>query len=133
MQQVKKYADEVWEPSRFVRELYIESGMEPSRVHIVPNGVDVSQFRPGLKPFPIRSSKSFRFLFVGGTIHRKGIDVLLNGYLQAFRPSDDVALIVKDFGTAGIYRGQGYGKQITELRQDPEAPEIIYVEKDTQR
>jgi len=36
------------------------------------------------------------FLFVGGAIARKGFDLLLDAYREAFRSSDDVTLIVKE-------------------------------------
>ena len=44
------------------------------------------------------------FLFVGGTIHRKGIDLLLEAYGAAFTADDDVALVVKGFGAKQLLR-----------------------------
>ncbi len=38
--------DEVWVPSAFIREMYLDAGVEPDRVHVVPNGVDLEAFRP---------------------------------------------------------------------------------------
>ena len=66
--------DEVWAYSRSVRDCYLEAGVPPERVHVIPLGVDPEVFRPGLDPLPLPPGPSIRFLFVGGTIFRKGID-----------------------------------------------------------
>jgi glycosyltransferase involved in cell wall biosynthesis len=130
VQQVNDLADEVWAPSSFVRDLYIGSGVDRNRVHVIPNGVDTTLFAPNTSPLPIRSRKKFRFLFVGGTIARKGIDLLLEAYLQSFSADDDVTLIVKDMGAGNIYQGQGVGDRIRQIQQDPRTPEIVYLDQD---
>lgn len=119
---------EVWAYSRFVRDTYIRSGLDPARVVVVPLGIDPEVFHPGLEPLPLPTDKSFRFLFVGGTIYRKGIDLLLQAYLQEFRPEEDVVLIVKDFCRDTAYRGRNLGEQIRDLQQDPRRPQIIYLD-----
>ena len=98
--------DELWVPSSFVRQGFLQSGVPAERVHVVPLGVDHELFRPGVEPLPLPTGKRFRFLFVGGTIHRKGIDVLLEAYARAFTSADDVCLVVKDMGVGTFYRGQ---------------------------
>jgi GT2 family glycosyltransferase/glycosyltransferase involved in cell wall biosynthesis len=127
---VQRNVDEVWAPSTFVRRLYVESGADPDRVHVVPNGVDTNFFKPGVKPLPLKSARKFRFLFLGGTIHRKGIDVLLAAYTRAFKPGDDVSLVIKDTGVSDVYRGQGMGQRIREMQADGSAPHIVYLEGD---
>ncbi|MEW5976514.1 MAG: glycosyltransferase [Acidobacteriota bacterium] len=130
VENINQAVDEVWVPSSFVRRLYMESGVPPCRVHVVPNGVDTDCFRPGLAPFSLRTKKRFKFLFLGGTIHRKGVDLLLQAYLKSFSRDDDVALIIKDMGTRGLYQGQGMGQQITQLQQDPKVAAIEYLDQD---
>jgi glycosyltransferase involved in cell wall biosynthesis len=130
VQQVNELADEVWAPSTFVRDLYVQSGVDPNRVHVIPNGVDTALFTPDTPPLPIHSRKKFRFLFVGGTIARKGIDLLLQAYLQSFSADDDVALVVKDMGAGNIYQGQGLGDRIRQIQQNLRAPEIVYLDQD---
>jgi len=127
---VNELADEVWTPSTFVRDLYVESGADPNRVHVIPNGVDTALFTPNMAPLPIRCRKSFRFLFVGGTIARKGIDILLQAYLQSFSAEDDVALVIKDMGAGSVYQGQGLGDRIRQLQQNLNAPEVVYIDQD---
>ena len=76
--------DEVWVPSHYVRDCYIQSGVPSERVFVVPNGVDINLFNPTLPPYPLKTKKAFKFLFVGGTIRRKGIDILLDVYTSTF-------------------------------------------------
>jgi glycosyltransferase involved in cell wall biosynthesis len=108
--------DEVWAYSRSVRDAYLEAGVPAERVAVVPLGVDPAVFHPGLAAFPLPAGPSVRFLFVGGTIFRKGIDVLLAAYARAFRPSDEVGLVIKDMGAKSFYRGQTAEARVGELR-----------------
>jgi tetratricopeptide (TPR) repeat protein len=73
--------------------------------------------------------KRCKFLFVGGTIHRKGIDVLLEAYARTFTAADDVCLIVKDLGAGSFYQGQTAGEQIRQLQQRDGAAEIVYLDR----
>lgn len=129
---VKKlhFVDEIWAPTEYVRRVYVESGIQPSKVKIVPNGIDPEKFRPDLTPLPLATRKKFKFLFVGGTIHRKGPDVLLKSYLESFTAADDVCLVIKDFGGRSFYQGQTMEQQIAAFRQRPNAPEILYLTDD---
>jgi hypothetical protein len=69
---------------------------------VIPNGVDLDVFTPeGDRRSP---TGKIRFLFVGGLIGRKGSDLLLTAWLEAFAGRDDVTLVVKDFGADGLYR-----------------------------
>ena len=97
---IVEQVDEVWAYIRAVRDCYVESGIPAERVHVVPLGVDVTRFRPGLPPLPLKTRRRFKFLFVGGTIHRKGFDVLLAAYARAFTAADDVCP-----------GGQGHGRR----------------------
>ncbi|MEW6447591.1 MAG: glycosyltransferase [Bacillota bacterium] len=118
---------EIWVPSSFVRDCYVQSGVDPGKVFVVPNGVNTAVFNLQVTPLALPTLKSFKFLFVGGTIPRKGPDVLLEAYLRAFSAKDDVCLVVKDFGTDSFYRGQGIGPEIEKLRQQKDAPEVLYL------
>ncbi|HXJ55907.1 MAG TPA: glycosyltransferase [Verrucomicrobiae bacterium] len=122
--------DEVWAPSEYARRVYLESGVDPAKVHVVPNGIDPDQFHPEVAPLALATKKTFKFLFVGGTIHRKGPDLLLQAYLDNFTASDDVCLVIKDFGGQSIYAGQTLEARILEARQRPDAPEILYLTED---
>src|SRR5262249_32915633 len=66
---------------------------------------------------------------VGGTIWRKGIDLLLAAYARAFGAGDDVCLVIKEMGAGSFYRGQTAGAHIARLRERPGAPEVEYIDR----
>ncbi|MGQ9677257.1 MAG: glycosyltransferase, partial [Chloroflexota bacterium] len=121
--------DDLWVPTSYVRECYVRSGMPADRVHVVPNGVDIDKFRPSAPALRLKTRKSFKFLFVGGTIGRKGIDILLKAYTSAFTRADDVCLVIKDMGRQSFYRGQTADSIIARCQADPNAPEIEYIDR----
>ena len=112
----------------YVKDVYVRSGAPAELVHVVPLGVDVQAFHPECPPLALKTKKRFKFLFVGGTIFRKGFDVLLAAYARAFRRKDDVCLVVKDFCTTTVYEGQTAAKQIAQFQADVNAPEIEYLD-----
>lgn len=124
------FVDEIWVYSKHVWKTYVSSGVPAERIRIIPNGINPLVFNPQVMPLPLATEKSFRFLFVGGTIWRKGIDILLAAYRRVFKHSDDVVLVIKDFGQNSFYKGQGAIAQIEEIQRDPQAPEILYITDD---
>ena len=119
--------DEIWAYSNYVRRVYIDSGIAPKKVRVVPLGVDIHRFHRDVSPLELKTNKSFKFLFVGGTIHRKGPDLLLKAYLDSFTALDDVCLVIKDFGGKSVYAGQTLEAQIKQAQSDPNTPEILYL------
>ncbi len=122
--------DEVWVPSEYARRVYVDSGIQPGKVKVVPNGIDPVLFHPEAPPAKLGTQKRFKFLFVGGTIHRKGPDVLLRAYLDRFTAEDDVCLVIKDFGGKDVYAGQTFEAQIRAAQKTPGAPEILHLTGD---
>lgn len=143
---INRAGAELWVPSRFVRNCFVEGGVPAERVFVVPNGVDPERFHPGAEPLSLNELKGLdpagagvlaagrlRFLFVGGTLWRKGIDVLLRAYTKAFGPKDDVVLIIKDVGTASFYRGQNFRAEIRRLELEAvvgKMPPIVYLDRE---
>jgi glycosyltransferase involved in cell wall biosynthesis len=128
-QAVRAGVDEVWCYSRYVRDLYIRAGIDPARLVPFPLGIDPQTFRPDGRAVQLATRASFRILFLGGTIWRKGADLAVNAFLRAFTPSDDVCLIVKDVGAQTSYRGQNSGEQIRALAGRADLPEIHYLDE----
>src|SRR5581483_4905997 len=124
-ERIRELVDEVWTPSAYAREAYLRAGVAPQLVHVVPNGVDLERFRPEgpARPLPVR--RGTVLLFVGGTTHRKGIDLLLAAYGRAFDADDDVVLVVKGFGSDTYYRGQTAEPLLAELAARPGAPALV--------
>jgi glycosyltransferase involved in cell wall biosynthesis len=128
---LQRDVDEVWVPSEFVRAMYLRAGLESDRVHVVPNGVDLDRFTPeGPRlELDVGGRDGIRFLFVGGAIGRKGIDVLLAAWQTAFAGRDDVTLVVKDFGSGGVYRNADRSA-LEALAASGSAPRVVHLDRD---
>jgi len=127
---IASMVDEVWVDTNFVKDEYVTSGVPEEKVKVIPLGVNPNLFNPNARPANLGTNKSFKFLFVGGTIPRKGIDILLTAYTSEFTPSDDVCLVIKDFGTNSFYKGQGCQREIDEMSRRSDVPSILYLTDD---
>ncbi len=123
-------ADEVWTPSTFARSAFLRSGIPADKVQVIPNGVRTDIFTPFGKQAELPTKKRFKFLYIGGTTFRKGIDLLLQAYAQAFTSADDVTLIIKGMGGDTFYKNSHVpmDELIAEFRKTPNAPEIWYMD-----
>ena len=125
---IHRDVDEVWACSRHLRDGYLASGLDPERVTVVPHGVDHHRFRPGLAPLALPGVPGgFRFLFVGGLLWRKGIDLLLDAYAAAFTARDDVTLVIKDFGRGGPYQPQEAEERVRAMAADRDGPRVAFL------
>jgi glycosyltransferase involved in cell wall biosynthesis len=120
--------DQLWVHTEWIREQAIASGIDPARVRVVPLGVAPAIFRPDGPVYPLSTKKSFRFLFVGTAVVRKGFDILLKAYRQAFTREDDVSLVVKDH-SANTFHSATYREEIEAMVRDEKAPEILYLDE----
>ncbi len=127
VQTVRERVDRVWVPSAYVRDGYVAGGMPPGIVDVVPNGVDLERFAPEGPRHPLLDGGERP---VGGTIWRKGIDVLLAAWARAFGPGEDVRLVVKDFGAETSYKGQTAGGEVHALAERPDAAPVTYLTQD---
>jgi len=123
---IQEQVDEVWVPTNYVRQVYLDSGVSPEKVFVIPNGVNPDVFRPDAPPIRLDTDKRFKFLFVGGTIYRKGIDILLDVYINTFSSQDDVVLVIKDIFKESVYQGQSLDEKICQIQRDPKSPALIY-------
>lgn len=124
---IRGSVDALWVPSEFVRRMYVGGGIDPARVHVVPNGVDLSTFRPR-EHRPDASHGPVRFLYVGGITFRKGTDLLLRAWDEAFEGHKDVELVVKAAAAAGAY---GETDETLRLRAASDAhPRVQLIEDD---
>lgn len=75
----------------------------------------------------MQALKKFRFLHISSSFPRKGIDVLLRAYGQAFSAADDVSLVIKTFPNPH--------NRVAELlddcrRQNPDYPHVELINED---
>jgi phosphatidylinositol alpha-mannosyltransferase len=66
----------------------------PGEFRIIPSGVDLGRFHPGVSPRPERRSGQRRILFLGRLDARKGIDVLLQAFPAVLKSVPDARLAV---------------------------------------
>jgi glycosyltransferase involved in cell wall biosynthesis len=111
----KGMVNEVWVPGEFVHKVYRDSGVHPDKLFILPEAVDVFLFDPkktGKIEMPPQGGgwkvecnydlqnadrldpNRFRFLSDFKWESRKGWDILLESYFEAFQRSDPVSLYI---------------------------------------
>jgi glycosyltransferase involved in cell wall biosynthesis len=73
--------DEIWVPSQFNIETFANSGVGTDKLAIVPYGIDTAAFVPSDRE---GGTEPFTFLYVCAFGWRKGIDLLLESFLNEF-------------------------------------------------
>ena len=102
---------EVWVPSSWSADVFAASGVQKSKIKVVPEAVDVERFDAdvvkSLPKFdleahatqvlgpPIANGESKKFLSVFKWEARKAPEILLSAYLDEFTSTDDVALFLR--------------------------------------
>jgi len=121
--------DELWVHSHWVKQNAIAAGVERQRVRVMAHGIDPRQFSPEGPLHPIAANDEFRFLFVGGAVPRKGIDILLKAYAKAFHRKEPVALVIKDFGGNPFYSKITWRKEIDRQSRQRRGGRIHYLDQ----
>lgn len=83
--------DEVWVPASFNVDTFRDSGVRVP-IEVMPLGIDVDYFHPGIRGF--RPSSRFTFLSVFEWGERKGAELLLRAFATEFDKTDDVLLML---------------------------------------
>lgn len=111
--------DEVWVPTRWSAEVFERCGVDPRKIRVVPEAVDVTMFDPArfegremslahvgervVGPrldgedgyVGVGATRTIKFLSVFKWEARKAPDVLLDAYFSEFTAEDDVALFLR--------------------------------------
>lgn len=109
-------ADRILVGSRFVQRSFTAQGIEASRIHVEPYGVDTSRFGPA--PAAGLRRDSFRALYVGQIGQRKGVSYLLEAWRRFHGPGTELLLVGGVVGDpapldarAGLFRHQPFVPQ----------------------
>jgi glycosyltransferase involved in cell wall biosynthesis len=125
--QIQSNVDELWVPSRFVRDVFVRCGVNPDRVIVIPNGADTRIFTPEGPTLRPQGARKFVFFFMGGAIRRKGVDLLIEAYKSAFDAGEDVSLVLSLSGSAGAYQHNGLTQRLTEMARTPGSPHVQFL------
>jgi glycosyltransferase involved in cell wall biosynthesis len=130
--------DEVWVPGRFQVEAFARAGVERSKLHVVHGTLDARRYATLPPPLAVEGRRSFNFLSVFDWSVRKGWDVLLRAWVEAFAPRDEVALILKVHSTLGLTSNDIRARIRAFVRdacgRDPDAiPPVLLVTSRTSR
>lgn len=58
---MNKFVDQVWVPSEYVKQSYLNSGLLPDKIAVVPNGVDTDIYTPHAASWVLPTSKNLNF------------------------------------------------------------------------
>jgi GT2 family glycosyltransferase/glycosyltransferase involved in cell wall biosynthesis len=85
--------------TQFCKDVLLTVGVSPADCHVLPLGYSREIHDVGPSP---RRAASYRFLTVTNShdLTRYGTRLLLDAYWEAFERTDDVVLVVKDYGAA---------------------------------
>ncbi|MEX2211570.1 MAG: class I SAM-dependent methyltransferase [Gaiellaceae bacterium] len=103
--------DEVWVPSEFNLATFADSGVEPRKLHKIPEALRTELYDPAVRPLDVPGASGFVFLSVIGWTRRKGWDVLVRAYVEEFSQDEDVTLVIK----ANPYFGKSVAEGAAEL------------------
>lgn len=88
--------DELWIPGEFNRQTFAKAGVR-TPMHVIPGGIDSQTFRPDIAPMAIPGVRGTVFLSVFEWRLRKGWDVLLRAWADAFTPGDGATLVLRTY------------------------------------
>lgn len=109
-------SDELWVPSEWNKETFAAGGVD-KEIFVMPLGVDTQAYAPRPPSLAyLFTLKKFVFLSVFNWNWRKGFDVMLRAYAQAFTADDDVSLIM-----VSRYVGQSGGMFLQRIYDDIKA------------
>jgi glycosyltransferase involved in cell wall biosynthesis len=86
-----KHADVVFTTCEWSKKIIANHGIDESKIKICPLGVDHSIFNISTKP-PKSEGSTYRFINIGKWEVRKGHDILVHLFNEAFTKDDDVEL-----------------------------------------
>ncbi len=118
-----KIAHEIWVPSNYNRLAFKQNGVYSNKIHVIPHGIFLERFTYNISNLYLPTVKKFKFLTIGGSIPRKGFDLILEAYTSLFTSKDDVSLIIQS-----IYGDKSILKRVKALKENStDSPEIIFL------
>lgn len=126
--------DAVWVPTAFNQETFARAGVRPEKLRVVPGLIELSSYNPLTPPLALPGARGYNFLAIFDWSLRKGWDVLIAAFVQAFRPDEDVALFLHVHSSLGYTTHQIYSQieafLCRKLGRNPDSiPDIILLDQ----
>lgn len=99
--------DELWFPCKENVKSFKRTKWNSKRIYYCPEGVYPNFWSPAVPKNPDYVSDDFTFFYNGDWSFRKGVDVLIRAYAQAFKASDPVRLLL-------LVHYQGHNREVSE-------------------
>ena len=93
--------DELWVTGDFNAQTFRDAGVRVP-MHVIPGGIDSQLFHPDGAPYAVPGVRGTVFLSVFEWRLRKGWDVLLRAWADAFSPDDDVTLVIRAYPIGNV-------------------------------
>jgi len=114
--------EEIWTGSAYSKTAFMASGYKRP-IHVLPHAIDLSKFNDKAEPWPVKNKAGFNFISVFDFTERKSWRDLLRAYWNAFKPDEDVCLILKVyFGNFSNEATQNILDRISAFKEECKAP-----------
>ncbi len=77
--------DEIWVPSHFNAKTFAGAGVQAQKLTVIPYGIDIAAYEPSPRQRP---DGPFTFLYICEFNWRKGLDLLLEAFINEFKPGE---------------------------------------------
>jgi len=124
------FADALIVPSNFVATVFRNAGLRPDNLFVVPNGYDKELFNTDEDNSNSKyiDKDRFNFVYVGNSQWRKGLDILMNAWKDAFKKFDKTTLTIKD--SPKIYGQSNVLNEIVKMQYKTGCSEVQYIDED---
>jgi autotransporter strand-loop-strand O-heptosyltransferase len=89
----KKF-DQLWVPSKWQAQCTIDQGVDPNKVKVVPEGVDITTFYPDEINHKDYDDGRFKFILFGRWDYRKSTKEIIEAFLKTFSSDEPIDLIL---------------------------------------
>jgi len=124
------FADALIVPSNYVAKVFANGGLKPEKLFVVANGYNKELFNTNDDNSDSKyiNKDSFNFVYVGNSQWRKGLDILINAWKDAFKKFDKACLVIKD--NPKIYGQSNILNEIIKMQYKTGCSDVVYIDED---
>lgn len=90
------YIDFCLPSSKYSQEIFLKAGWDKNKCPVIPHGINLKDYDNKNHIKEIKDLRTFNFLSVAISHHRKNLDILIDAYYNTFSNKDNVSLIIKN-------------------------------------